>query len=150
MISFKPTTVRKPEFAARPLHPHKYIKKPSMDECRVFDRDSFVAYVFGDVPTAKKIAKKALSDIQAHHGGLKDALKEGDSENLHYNAHSLKGVSGLLKCTQLSTCAKEIEALAKDQLLHEANRRAPDLALQIQRATKALHDFVAVNEAEDK
>lgn len=102
------------------------------------------------MPVAQEIAIKALQDIQHNQLGLDDALKCADLAQVHYHAHSLKGVASLLKCHQLFTCAQEIEALAKTRQLQAVVKRVPQLVAKIQSSTQALADFVALNETQEK
>ena len=91
-------------------------------ELPVFDQDSLVERVLGDVDIARQVAARAIDDITRHRIGLSEALESADSEKLHFHAHSLKGVSKLMECHQLARCAEVIERQSTHQIIAETFR----------------------------
>ena len=114
--------------------------KTPLAKLPVFNRDSFVERVLGDVEIARQVAVRAIDDIAQHSIGLSEALESADSEKLHFHAHSLKGVSKLMECHQLATCAEALDRLSTNQMT-DARKEAEPLLPLIKAAIEALNDF---------
>ena len=110
-------------------------------ELPVFDEDSFVKRVLGDVDIARQVAARAIDDITQHRIGLSEALDSVDSEKLHFHAHSLKGVSKLMECHQLARCAEVIERQSTNQIIAAARKETESIIPLINAAIDALGDF---------
>jgi HPt (histidine-containing phosphotransfer) domain-containing protein len=110
-------------------------------ELPVFDQDSLVERVLGDVDIARQVAARAIDDITRHRIGLSEALESADSEKLHFHAHSLKGVSKLMECHQLARCAEVIDGQSTHQIIAEARKETESIMPLINAAIDALDDF---------
>lgn len=117
--------------------------KPEHDspELPVFDRDSFVERIMGDIRIAQNVAKHAIYDIEQHRAGLIEALETADSEKWHFHAHSLKGVSRIVECRMLADWAEQMNLLTKKQMVQETHLLSKKIHSLFQSATEALHDF---------
>lgn len=104
-----------------------------------------MAYVFGDLTVARKIAQQAIRDLQQQQLNLTVALQQADAEKIYYHAHSINGVACVMKCAQLSTAARALEVCVNGQHPGDTNQLASDLALHVQNTIKALADFTAAS-----
>ncbi len=115
--------------------------KASSEALTPFDSQAFIEHVLGDVETAKQIAIRAIDDIERHRAGVAEALKSQNSEELHFHAHALKGISKLVECRQLAHCAEELDYLAKNESLAKASTEAERIEPLTQAAIKSLDSF---------
>jgi CheY-like chemotaxis protein len=107
----------------------------------LFDRESFIERVLGDIKIARQVAERAREDFSRQIIGVKEALQAADADKLHFYAHGLKGLALLVECHQLAQLAQTIQMLPKDQMIAEATKQLDALHSRVQAALDALGDF---------
>jgi CheY-like chemotaxis protein len=81
-----------------------------------------------------------VEDSQELVGTMRRALAENDTDSFRRAAHSLKSNAASFGATTLSTCARDLEALAKSGSLDGAASRVEHLASECERVVRALRE----------
>lgn len=111
------------------------------EEPPLFDRESFVDRVLGDVKIARQVALRAREDFSRQLDGVREAVQMADPEKLHFHAHGLKGVALLVECRQLAKLAQTLQMLPKDRIVEETAKHLDTLLSRGEAALQALDDF---------
>lgn len=80
---------------------------------QVFDNEGFLQSLGGDVELARELLEAYMEDSLARSQKLESALKEDDPSTAGKAAHSLKGMSGVVRAKPLVDMALEMEGHAK-------------------------------------
>ncbi|WP_018125875.1 Hpt domain-containing protein [Desulfovibrio oxyclinae] len=79
-----------------------------------FDSEYFLGSLGGDSELAAELLDAYLEDSPKRRDTLAQAVETGDMDGAAKAAHSLKGMSGVVRATRLSEMALSIEMAAKE------------------------------------
>lgn len=99
----------------------------------VIDWTALLARFGGRQGVVDRLAKTALLDIRGHRALLETAARQRDLGQLHFVAHTLKGISGNIKASAAQDVATRCEASAR-----EGHEHAFMLAVELGAAVDAL------------
>jgi HPt (histidine-containing phosphotransfer) domain-containing protein len=72
-------------------------------------------------------------DVKIHIGDLRQAIVAGDSIAIAHEAHYIKGASANVGITSITNTAKQIEQLARGQLLAETKPLVEQMSVDLER-----------------
>jgi HPt (histidine-containing phosphotransfer) domain-containing protein len=79
----------------------------------LFDENKFLQSLAGDVELARELLSAFLEDSPERSDSLSEALAKGDADQASKMAHSLKGMCGVVRSTEIATLALGMEESAK-------------------------------------
>lgn len=91
----------------------------------MFEVDEFLASLANDEELARELLVAFLEDSPARVRELGDAIGSGDTPVTAKVAHSLKGMCGVVRSTQLSAMALNMEQAARDGRLDTVRETFP-------------------------
>jgi HPt (histidine-containing phosphotransfer) domain-containing protein len=94
----------------------------------------------GDVTLLIELVGIFLDDLPERVRGLQRAIRGGDTGDVSFVAHAIRGALAGLGATPAVTLARELEALAEEGRLDEAAERFAGLTLELERLTAFLAD----------
>ena len=105
----------------------------------VFDRESALAAVDGDLELMAELAELFLSDAPGLVEEIRCSVREGDAQALRRSAHTLKGAASNFRAQATVQAALCLECMGRDEdlgdaeqalerLLHELDHLNPQLA----------------------
>lgn len=86
----------------------------------LFDRNRFLQSLAGDMELARELLTAFLEDSSDRSDSLSEALAQGDADQASKMAHSLKGMCGVVRSTDIATLALGMEESAKTGDLERA------------------------------
>lgn len=108
----------------------------------VFDRSRFVSGMMDDVGLAEEVARVSLIDLGKFRAGLEAVFSEGSVAELHRTAHSLKGVSAHVCCSDLCALSSKLEEEIRAGKVEGVRADQGRLAEAIDEAIAALESFL--------
>ncbi|KAB1441681.1 Hpt domain-containing protein [Pseudodesulfovibrio senegalensis] len=93
----------------------------------LFDSGSFMQSLGGDAGLASELLEAYLEDSLVRAEELGRALDEGDAPAAAKAAHSLKGMSGVVRASRLVSMALEMEVASRDARLDQVRAMRPNL-----------------------
>ncbi len=106
-----------------------------IEELRMLERHS------GRKFFAKSVVK-FLHNSQEYIDGMEQAVSEEDPEKLRFNSHSLKGSSGFMGATTLSSLCLKMEKMARSGRMNGAKGLFADIVREYQRVKLVLEEFL--------
>jgi len=94
----------------------------------------------GDVTLLIELVGIFLEDLPERVRGLERAIRGGDTGDVSFVAHAIRGALAGLGATPADTLAREVEALAEEGRLDRAAERFGRLTQELQRLTAFLAD----------
>ena len=94
----------------------------------------------GDVTLLVELVGIFLEDLPERVRGLERAIRAGDTGDVSFVAHAIRGALAGLGATSASTLARELETLAGEGRLDEAAERFGRLTRELERLTGFLAD----------
>ncbi len=105
----------------------------------IFDKESALDRMDGDVELLKNIIQIYLEDIPTQIQSLQQALEQNDEQLIQHLAHTIKGASGNIGAAALQKTANQMEIAAKKEDLSSA----PDLLRLLLKGFAELRDLLA-------
>ncbi len=106
-----------------------------IDELRMLERRS------GRKFFSKSVAK-FLKNSKEYIEAMKIAVTKGDKESLRFHAHTLKGTSGFMGANQLSALCLELEKMARNGNVGDADKLIERIVSEYQRVKLVLEEFL--------
>jgi HPt (histidine-containing phosphotransfer) domain-containing protein len=94
----------------------------------------------GDVTLLIELVGIFLEDLPGRVRALQRAIRDGDTGDVRFVAHAIRGALAGLGATPAGTLAREVEALAEGGRLDEAAERVGRLTPELERLTAFLAD----------
>jgi signal transduction histidine kinase/ActR/RegA family two-component response regulator/HPt (histidine-containing phosphotransfer) domain-containing protein len=79
----------------------------------VFDRDELLARLGGRAEMIPRFCTMFLGSATAGIAGIRKALEAGDAEELHRQAHTIKGAAANIAASRIRACATRLDEMAK-------------------------------------
>ena len=79
----------------------------------LFDKNRFLQSLAGDMELARELLSAFLEDSPERSDSLGEALAQGDGDQASKLAHSLKGMCGVVRSTEIANLALGMEESAK-------------------------------------
>ncbi len=108
----------------------------------LFDSGSFMDSLGGDAGLAVELLHAYLEDCPVRVAELGSALDGSDSSAAAKAAHSLKGMSGVVRAKRLVSLALEMEATARDGRLGQVRAMRQDLESTLHETVDSMTSFL--------
>jgi signal transduction histidine kinase/DNA-binding response OmpR family regulator len=120
------------------LHVQPHDRNPVAGEAVVFDKEAMMTRLAADMEFMRYVATVFMDDIpkQIHH--LKESIDAGDREEVHRQAHSLKGAAANVDGHCMMRVALEMERLGKTGDMNGVREKMPRLEHEFKRLKEAL------------
>lgn len=106
-----------------------------------FDRDKFMSSVAEDSELALELLEAYLEDCPARIAELKTAVEADDIEGAGRCAHSLKGMSGVVRAAALADKAFELETVCKNGDHDSMRSGYAEFSLLVENTLSEIRDF---------
>lgn len=111
-------------------------------EMPIFDRDTFLEYLDGDLANALETTELLLATMPGRLQAIRDAVIAGDADGVRAVAHSLKGSVAFFAATAVVCAAYRLEKMGEAGNLTEAPQRYFELERAVASLVMALEGFV--------
>lgn len=108
----------------------------------IFDNETFLKSLGGDKELADELLEAFLEDSPKRSMALEETLGEGDCLEASRLAHSLKGMCGVVRATELTDMALIMENRAKNGELGETRELYAKFKEALATAHAEMHDFM--------
>ena len=109
----------------------------------LFDEEDLLDRLMGDDALARRVVECFLIDIPGQLASLADALKNADSKDTRFKAHSIKGAAANAGLIEVQSQAERLERLGEQGDLCTAREVLPRLLNEVAQASPILRDFCA-------
>jgi len=113
----------------------------------LFDTKLFLGSLADDTELARELLAAFLEDCPHRVADLKAALEAGDALSTSKIAHSLKGMSGVVRVSALSELALDMEHAARDGDLESVRPRFKTFTDLLDKAIVEMNTYLSDNEA---
>jgi HPt (histidine-containing phosphotransfer) domain-containing protein len=109
---------------------------------QLFDENRFLQSLAGDMELARELLTAFLEDSPDRAESLGRALDQGDADQASKMAHSLKGMCGVVRSTQMADLALGMEESAKSGDLEKTRELYAVFTDRLTAAHDAMHGFM--------
>lgn len=109
----------------------------------LFDENRFLQSLAGDVELARELLSAFLEDSPERADSLSEALERGDADQASKMAHSLKGMCGVVRSTEIANLALGMEESAKAGNLEKTSELFVLFLDKLKAAHGAMRQFLA-------
>ena len=109
----------------------------------VFDRQSVLDMVDGELEFVHELVEMFLADLPQHLGNIRGGLSAGNPDQVQKVAHRLKTSVGNLGGRRAQPCVIELEQLARSGTLNGADPLFAQCERELQTFEQTLRDFLA-------
>jgi HPt (histidine-containing phosphotransfer) domain-containing protein len=108
----------------------------------LFDENRFLQSLAGDVELARELLAAFMEDSPERAASLGKALDAADADQASKMAHSLKGMCGVVRSSELVALALHMEETAKEGDLAETRTHFEEFSGQLREALDRMRRFL--------
>ncbi len=113
------------------------------DEKPLFDLMPLRNLISGDEEQLKSLVGIFLETLDQNLQGMQEALEEGDASKIEFTAHKIKGSSGQIRASLISSTALELEMMGKEGKLDGAAQKVARIVAEYEQIRPQLEEFLA-------
>jgi len=99
------------------------------DELAIWDKEAALKRILGKKALLQSLIEVFLNETPERLENIKKAIDDGDTKQVQYLAHTIKGVAANLSASSLQQHAASIEVAAKDADIEQVTKLLPDFLL---------------------